>query len=283
MGAIAGSQAGGSPTRARTWDLRINSPRGAYVISLHHQLLTASAQPRHRSRMQCNARACKTTLAHFWAHLAYDQSEVSVGVARGPSLSRIGVSHHKGLPDREASVGQSSGWCVTPTATFWFVVPHKPTPMERQLQPQHGRRPLSRIKTRADRKAQHRRGMSTPSIDFKAIHDQFRPRVLRYVARLVGEAEGEDVTQSVMLKVKEGLSRFRGDSNISTWIYRIATNVALDKLRQQRIQPLTDTGTPLRLRACIPSEMRGSRIAFCPRRQGLPRRWTRARGCGPLP
>jgi hypothetical protein len=36
---------------------------------LHHQLLTASAQPRHRSRMQCNAGACKTTLAHFWAQL----------------------------------------------------------------------------------------------------------------------------------------------------------------------------------------------------------------------
>jgi hypothetical protein len=58
----------GSPTRARTWDLRINNPAGAFVISLHHQLLTASAHHRHRSRMQCNAGARKTLLAHFWAH-----------------------------------------------------------------------------------------------------------------------------------------------------------------------------------------------------------------------
>ena len=86
------------------------------------------------------------------------------------------------------------------------------------------------------------RPMNTPSIDFKALHDQFRSRVLRYVTRLVGEAEAEDVTQSVMLKVNEGLRGFRGDSSVSTWIYRIATNVALDRLRQRAIQPLTDTG-----------------------------------------
>ena len=85
-----------------------------------------------------------------------------------------------------------------------------------------------------------RERMNTPSVDFKSLHDQFRPRVLRYVARLVGEAEAEDVTQSIMLKVDEGLSAFRGDSSVSTWIYRIATNVALDKLRQKAIQPLTD-------------------------------------------
>ena len=84
--------------------------------------------------------------------------------------------------------------------------------------------------------------MSTPNVDFKSIHDQFRPRVLRYVTRLVGEAEAEEVTQSVMLKVNDGLSRFRGDSSVSTWIYRIATNTAMDKLRQEAIQPLTDAG-----------------------------------------
>jgi RNA polymerase sigma-70 factor (ECF subfamily) len=82
--------------------------------------------------------------------------------------------------------------------------------------------------------------MNTASLDFNTLHDQFRPRVLRYVTRLVGEAEAEDVTQSVMLKVNEGLSGFRGDSSVSTWIYRIATNVAVDRLRQKATQQLTD-------------------------------------------
>ena len=86
------------------------------------------------------------------------------------------------------------------------------------------------------------RRMITPGVDFRSLHDEFRPRVLRYAARLVGEAEAEEVAQSVMAKVSEGLSRFRGDSSVSTWIYRIATNVALDKLRQKAVQPLTDAG-----------------------------------------
>jgi len=84
--------------------------------------------------------------------------------------------------------------------------------------------------------------MNTTSVDFKSLHEEFRPRVLRYASRLVGEADAEDVTQSVMLKVNEGLPGFRGDSNLSTWIYRIATNVALDKLRQKAVQPLAEPG-----------------------------------------
>lgn len=83
--------------------------------------------------------------------------------------------------------------------------------------------------------------MKNLSLDFESLHDQFRPRVLRYLTRLVGEADAEDQTQSVMLKVSEGLAGFRGESSVSTWIYRIATNVALDKLRQKRAQPLPET------------------------------------------
>ena len=78
--------------------------------------------------------------------------------------------------------------------------------------------------------------------DFKSLHDKFRPRVLRFVTRLVGEAHAEDLTQAVMLKVSESLSSFRGDSSLSTWIYRIATNAATDCLRQKAIQPPVDAG-----------------------------------------
>ena len=86
-----------------------------------------------------------------------------------------------------------------------------------------------------------RERMNTASLDFNTLYDQFRPRVLRYVTQLVGETEAEDVAQSVMLKVNEGLSSFRGDSSVSTWIYRIATNEAVDKLRQKATQPRTET------------------------------------------
>jgi|SRR6266496_278113 len=68
----------------------IVSPSISYVILLQHQLLTASAQLRHRSRMQCNAGVRKTAQLHFRIHLAVDQT-LSVCDARGPWLMRARV------------------------------------------------------------------------------------------------------------------------------------------------------------------------------------------------
>jgi RNA polymerase sigma-70 factor (ECF subfamily) len=81
-------------------------------------------------------------------------------------------------------------------------------------------------------------GMGAPpaAVDFKSVHDKFRPKVLQYLTRLVGEWDAEDLTQSVMLKVSDGLPGFRGESCIATWIYRVATNAALDKLRSTKAQ-----------------------------------------------
>jgi RNA polymerase sigma factor (sigma-70 family) len=68
----------------------------------------------------------------------------------------------------------------------------------------------------------HVMGTSSPPFDFQAVHERFRPQVLRYLMRLAGECEAEDLTQSVMLKVSTSLADFRGESSLSTWIYRIA-------------------------------------------------------------
>lgn len=73
---------------------------------------------------------------------------------------------------------------------------------------------------------------------FQDVHDEFRPRVLRHLRRLVGDGEAEDLTQSVMLKVSDALSGFRGEASLSTWIYRIATNTALDRLRRETANPV---------------------------------------------
>lgn len=66
---------------------------------------------------------------------------------------------------------------------------------------------------------------------FQETYDTFQPKILRYLARLVGKHEAEDLTQSVFVKVHQGLMDFRGESSLSTWIYRIATNVARDSIR----------------------------------------------------
>ncbi len=51
---------------------------------------------------------------------------------------------------------------------------------------------------------------------------------------MVGEFEAEDLTQDVFCKVNNALPKFRGDSSVSTWIFKIATNLALDKLRSRK-------------------------------------------------
>ncbi len=78
--------------------------------------------------------------------------------------------------------------------------------------------------------------MNASELEFQEIYDAFQPRILRYAALMVGEAEAEDLTQEVFLKISHALRAFRGDSGLSTWIYRIATNAALDRLRSPSFQ-----------------------------------------------
>lgn len=73
--------------------------------------------------------------------------------------------------------------------------------------------------------------MDTQHIQFSDIYDEFHDKILNFLKRLVGENEAEEVTQVVFEKISQNLSRFKGDSKLSTWIYRIATNSALDKLK----------------------------------------------------
>jgi len=66
---------------------------------------------------------------------------------------------------------------------------------------------------------------------FSEIYSEFYPKITHYLTRLVGEHEAEDVAQVVFEKVNNNLSTFKGESKISTWIFRIATNAALDRLK----------------------------------------------------
>ncbi len=67
--------------------------------------------------------------------------------------------------------------------------------------------------------------------DFSAVYDEFAPRIRRYLTRLVGEGEAEDLTQEVFVRAHRAMATRRGDSLLSTWLYRIATNAAIDRLR----------------------------------------------------
>lgn len=53
------------------------------------------------------------------------------------------------------------------------------------------------------------------------------------------EDEAEDVLQETFLNAYRGLATFEGRSKLSTWIYRIATNASLMRLRKNRGQAAT--------------------------------------------
>jgi RNA polymerase sigma-70 factor (ECF subfamily) len=70
--------------------------------------------------------------------------------------------------------------------------------------------------------------------EFREIHDEFRPKIHQYLLRLAGPQDADDITQEVFEKVSRSLKDFRGESKLSTWLYRIATNTAMDWLRSAR-------------------------------------------------
>ncbi len=75
-----------------------------------------------------------------------------------------------------------------------------------------------------------------PELRFQQVYDEYHAKILRYLTRVVGQSEAEDLTQEVFAKIGQSLETFRGDSRVSTWIYRIATNAALDRLRQPAVR-----------------------------------------------
>ena len=67
---------------------------------------------------------------------------------------------------------------------------------------------------------------------FSELVDQFRDRVYNTtLGMLQNEANAEDVTQEVFIEIFRSVGKFRGDSELSTWIYRIAVQKALEHLR----------------------------------------------------
>ena len=73
--------------------------------------------------------------------------------------------------------------------------------------------------------------MNDCGLNFDEIYRTYRVRILHYLSRLVGEAESEDLTQETFVKVSQKLDGFRRESQLVTWLYKIATNTAVDKLR----------------------------------------------------
>ena len=69
----------------------------------------------------------------------------------------------------------------------------------------------------------------TPSgaaLDFQQVYDEFHVRIRRYLARLGGPGEADDLTQETFARVSQALAGVRGEAPPPPWVYRIPTKAA---------------------------------------------------------
>ena len=72
---------------------------------------------------------------------------------------------------------------------------------------------------------------------FDALFHRWAAPLLRYLQRMVRDAAAaEELLQEVFLRVHRSRERYTPQARFSTWLYRIATNVALNELRRPRYQ-----------------------------------------------
>lgn len=67
---------------------------------------------------------------------------------------------------------------------------------------------------------------------FNELVRLYQERVFRLLLRMIGDrAEAEDVAQEVFITVFKSIDGFRGDSKLSTWLYRVATNHCKNRIK----------------------------------------------------
>ena len=84
------------------------------------------------------------------------------------------------------------------------------------------------------------------SIAARVLTTRHAPRVLALAKRMLrDEAEAEDVTQEAMLRLWKNAGAWRqGEAKVSTWLYKVASNLCLDRLRGKKGTDLDDIPEP---------------------------------------
>jgi RNA polymerase sigma-70 factor, ECF subfamily len=86
---------------------------------------------------------------------------------------------------------------------------------------------------------------------FRELVDRHKRLVFALISRSVpNPARVEELSQEVFLRVHRGLPYFRGEARLSTWIYRIVSNLVFEERRGERLPEVSldatsaDGGTP---------------------------------------
>ncbi|KLT70683.1 RNA polymerase sigma factor [Flavobacterium sp. ABG] len=73
------------------------------------------------------------------------------------------------------------------------------------------------------------------SNSFAVLVNRYKDMIFSLALKMVkNREEAEEVAQDTFIKIYTSLSKFKGDSKFSTWIYKIAYNTCLDRLKKNR-------------------------------------------------
>ena len=72
---------------------------------------------------------------------------------------------------------------------------------------------------------------------FETLVRAHSSRIISLAWRLVGNREdAEDIAQEAFIRLHQSLASFRGDSSVSTWLYRTVTRLTIDHQRRQKLK-----------------------------------------------
>lgn len=78
--------------------------------------------------------------------------------------------------------------------------------------------------------------VSEPLADFDAVVREHQRRIFRFfLLTFRDEAQADDLTQECFIRAFSSRANFRGDAKVSTWLLRIAMNLATDQQRSRRM------------------------------------------------
>jgi len=78
--------------------------------------------------------------------------------------------------------------------------------------------------------------MPTVGQEFRNILADYQDKVYNQAFRMLGNREeSEEATQDIFLRIHRSLDEFRGESKLSSWIYRITANVCISRMRKKQL------------------------------------------------
>ncbi len=87
---------------------------------------------------------------------------------------------------------------------------------------------------------------------FHTLVDRYHRRIFAICFQVLrSHVDAEDATQETFVKLARGAAGFRGDAQLSTWLYRVARNVCTDHVRHDVRRPATPVADPGDLDAAL--------------------------------